>query len=121
MAAAPTTNAPDLVNFLAIAIGANAIEAKGDYEAAVDFCFIRSVFVPAVGMIFEAPQLYGNDSQRHNFNIRIPKSDAQQIKLLSSMPTNQLLSISASVSASSYDNRVSFKYKCITFELVNKK
>lgn len=119
--AAPTITAPDLVQFLAICIGANAIEAKDQYEAAIDYLFIRSAFVPAVNMIFEAPQIYANDPLKYNFNVRIPKSNTQQIKLLSSIPINKLVSISAAVSASSYQNRVSVKYTYISYELVGQK
>lgn len=118
--AAPTITAPDLVNFLAILIGANSVEAKEQYEAATEFCFIRSVYVPAVGMTFEGPQLFSVDPLRHNFTARIPKSNAQQIKLLSSIPINKLVSISAAVSASSYSNRVSVKYNYISFDVIQK-
>lgn len=119
--AVPTTSAPDLVRFDAILIGANSIEPKEQYEAATEFCFIRSVFVPAVSMIFDAVQLYKTDQHRHNFTARILKSNLQQIKLLSSIPVNQLVSIYAAVSASSYNNRVSFKYTYISFELIAQK
>lgn len=114
--AAPTTSAPDLVHFTAFLIGSNHIEAKGDYEAATDYLFIRSAYVPVVSMIFDAPQIHALDSLKSNFSLRVPKSNASQNQVITSMPVNQLLRIAASISASSYDNRVSLKYNVISFE-----
>lgn len=115
--AAPTQTAPDLVYFKAFLIGSTYIEAKGDYEAAYDYLFIRSAYVPVVSMIFEAPQIHVLDPLKPNFNLRIPKSNISQNQIITSMPLNQLLFIAASISASSYDNRVSLKYNVISFEV----
>lgn len=115
--AAPTTSAPDLVQFKAFLIGSNHIEAKGDYEAATDYLFVRSAYVPVVSMIFEAPQIIALDALKPNFNLRVPKSNTSQNQIISSMPINQLLLIAASISASSYDNRVSLKYNVISYDV----
>ena len=118
--AVPTLTAPDLITFSAVCIGSESIDAKDQYEAALDFKFIRGVYVPAVNMVFDAVQLYSQDKLRSNFSARIKRSDISQIQILQSFPLNQLIQIYAAISSSAYEGRPSLKYTYLSFEHIKK-